>query len=490
MDSSDIWLKRPQSSIRTRNVDKELQHIKSLAVVSVLNKSFKESTPSNTIASLDSSTASETTSNRNRARSYSYCHSTRDLKDRNKKSSTSLRDDYFSFHYGDMRHPRTESESQQSLDTEKETPEKRVHELQELYSTTLKSGKLDKLTINAQSEIILAQDRLIHQYSDNIDELEAENRELRENCIHNHVNIEDNSKPNQLLQEEVAYVLTELNQLLSTKATYETYIQSLQAQLVKSDAKIAEMERIGHAMHKECLDQTQFIDTKLHALTQQILDKDKIISKYHHLHDKPLLVTPSKSETRRSLFNESHVIWENNEEMADNPRHSTSTSSRTSSINRHSHINRWKGNLLPPPSPPPSQPLPPIPIDISLSASRHKHPPSSELSNHSNLTLITQRNISTDAFGEPSSDSKISAYSGSDISMTESEYYKEFTDQLQARLSISKEIDDLRVWEPSDYAEIQKKIDSKNWLNDRKHGNLSQKEQIAFWKGMKKKLRK
>ncbi|KAG1224377.1 hypothetical protein G6F68_020126 [Rhizopus microsporus] len=80
--------------------------------------------------------------------------------------------------------------------------------------------------------------------------------------------------------------------------------------------------------------------------------------------------------------------------------------------------------------------------------------------------------MSVDAVGGPHS---FSSLSEQDV------YYKEFTDQLQERLSMSKEIDDLSVWRPSDYDEIQRKIESEDWLEEQ--------QKNAFWKGMKKKLK-
>lgn len=107
---------------------------------------------------------------------------------------------------------------------------------------------------------------------------------------------------------------------------------------------------------------------------------------------------------------------------------------------------RWRGSLIPPASPPPSLPLPPIPTESSRSIL-------SELSKGIEI----------------------------ETALDEAAYYKEFTDQLQERLSISKEIDDLRVWEPSDFDEIQKKIDSETW-------SLDSDQQRTFWKGVKKRL--
>ncbi|KAI8993486.1 hypothetical protein BDB01DRAFT_903005 [Pilobolus umbonatus] len=496
MESTESWLKRPSSTIHVRKVDKELQHIKSLAVVSVLNKSFKESTtiPPRLTSSASSTTSSEST-HRNRARSQSCCVSSRDLKDRSKKSSTSLRDDYFSFEYNDMRHVHSDHDS----GTEKETVEKRLTELQELYTISAHNESVHRSTIHTQSEIIRAQDRLIEEYADNMSKLEAENRGLKMNM---------NMEPLTLTREDVMSTLDEVHKLQPLREYYLELIQSLQEQVALSDQRISDMDKIAHEIQKECMNQTQFIDSKLHKLSQQLVEKDKVINKMHMLHNqdsKQLLVVPSKSETRRSLFSEpTHVIWESGEEGNDFIRRSSSTS-RNNSSNRSSPLTKWKSTVLPPPSPPPSQPLPPIPTDILPSKSKssyteqrmlhseQRNPHSelrnshSELSNSSNITLITHRNISTDAFGDPSPDSKSWNPLESDISMTDSEYYKEFTDQLQARLSISKEIDDLRVWEPSDYADIQKKIESNNWLEGKEQ--LSRKEQIAFWKGMKKKLR-
>lgn len=65
--------------------------------------------------------------------------------------------------------------------------------------------------------------------------------------------------------------------------------------------------------------------------------------------------------------------------------------------------------------------------------------------------------------------------------------YREFTEQLQARLSISKEIDELNVWQPSDLEEMKQRF--AKWDEDDVATKRSSRDSSAFWKGMKKKLR-
>ncbi|CAO3612069.1 unnamed protein product [Cunninghamella echinulata] len=92
------------------------------------------------------------------------------------------------------------------------------------------------------------------------------------------------------------------------------------------------------------------------------------------------------------------------------------------------------------------------------------------------------------------------------------EAYREFTEQLQSRLSISKEIDQLQVWDHEALERIQKRssnlsypttttsttsskksntssmiMDKSSFNSDHHHHH--EKENTAFWKGMKKKLR-
>ncbi|KAG1460225.1 hypothetical protein G6F56_005998 [Rhizopus delemar] len=244
--------------------------------------------------------------------------------------------------------------------------------------------------------------------------------------------LENNNQPQ---GDEIKSIRKELEDLGAEKETCEKEIQRVKERLEKNEIKMERMERLAEEMRQRYEDQQDSMKAKMEIMTQQLKEKDEVVNRL------------SLSLSRSSTFSE------RNEEDDQSVR------STSSSKQRRSYIARWKGNSLPPASPPPSTPLPPVPSDRRRSSA-------------SRLPVIAQKHMSVDAVGGPQSFSSI---------YEQEMYYKEFTDQLQQRLSVSKEIDDLSVWRPSDYDEIQRKIESEDWLEDQ--------QKVAFWKGMKKKLK-
>ncbi|CAO3615962.1 unnamed protein product [Mucor hiemalis] len=274
----------------------------------------------------------------------------------------------------------------------------------------------------------------------------------------------------------------------------------MSTQLSLYENKMDEMESIAKNIQKDHSNQMLFIDTKVQTLVQKLLDTNETMNKLQveHLQEKQTLLAKQQdlvnsNSSIKSINDSSSVIWETCEEKEDvagsgSTRFSyLSTSSRNDNQQRKSFIARWKGSAMPPASPPPSAPLPPIPTGTSRSSSRPKST-LSEIYASSSTSTVPQnyKHVSVDAVGGIGRRTS-SVPSELDTEITDAMYYKEFTDQLQERLSVSKEIDDLTVWTPSDYDIIQKKIESKRWSSGSDDG--TQRDQTAFWKGMKKKLR-
>ncbi|KAI9247222.1 hypothetical protein BY458DRAFT_527378 [Sporodiniella umbellata] len=237
-------------------------------------------------------------------------------------------------------------------------------------------------------------------------------------------------------QPELGPMRQDLSNLGSQGEAYRQEIERVQQRLTLSEARLETVERSARQREQQHAEAQEAANEKIEMLSQQLKEKEDMVSKL------------SMSLSRSSTFSE-----KNEEDDRSSLR------SSTSSRHRRSYIARWKGNSLPPASPPPSTPLPPVPSDRRRSSA-------------SRLPVISNKHMSVDAVGgtQPFS------------SMYEQEvYYKEFTDQLQQRLSVSKEIDHLSVWKPTDYDDIQRKIESEEWLEDQ--------QKVAFWKGMKKKLK-
>lgn len=527
MEQTERWSKRPQSTISQRNVDKELQRIKSLAVVSVLNKSFKKETgaPSrnSTLGPILSPSSSATTdsdsfevpSARNRSLSNSYSTPVNNYplkKNSNASLCNEFQQNIPSSRRSDVQMSTTEldsfknenivlaeKESNESplvisspIDTEKENLKKRVHELQELYNASIEGLQEADAQNITQRELVIIQDKLIQNMSTQLDCLAEEtNAPKTSNTQASLLDTEEEKQALYTAQEELQLVKNELLEFKSLKTHYDVIVAQMVQQISMHNVQMDELEKIAIQIQKENVMQVEYIDTKVQALVNKLLEANGTINKLQveQIQEKQALANndiANNNSSAKSLNDSSSVIWETYEEENDaNSTRSSyiSTSSRNDSSKRKSLLARWKANAIPPASPPPSLPLPPIPS----TSSRSNRPKSTLSEIYSSSSSITHQNrhLSMDAVG--GSTRRPSVQSELDEEMTDAAYYKEFTDQLQQRLSISKEIDDLRVWEPSDYDDIQKKIDSKNWSGS--EDDNSQKDQSAFWKGMKKKLR-
>ncbi|KAK4517529.1 uncharacterized protein ATC70_000868 [Mucor velutinosus] len=556
MDSDDSILKKLRSSKTQR--DKELERIKSLAVVSVLNKNFKETTPPPRPSSLlptlspsnslttDNPSSTDTTPDGksrslsvSRSQTISYSTGSNPLK---KASNTSLDHEYSNnmsrtSSATTNRRSRiltsndTLDEDQQRLvseqelndsylvtnspiDTEKETLEKRVQELEALYAASINDLQVLTSQCHQQKEILLLQDKLIQHMSDQLD-APAVNMQCQ-------LCASDDVASLLKAQQEVAILTRELTELRPLSSEYTCAISELTERTSASEHKMDELEQLAREIQKANTVQTEFIDTKVQTLLDKVLRKNEIINKLEHNQQQYLLkqlqyqqlpptpvATVAAAATKTDgthVFNEntSNVIPEENEEGTSELEPNSARSSYVSHESQHgrrSYISRWKGNAIPPASPPPSLPLPPIPSASSRSTTSNSTRPKSILSEISRGSSIHaqhtsgNKHLSMDAVGggvvstAATLDSRRpSVQSQFDEELADAAYYKEFTDQLQERLSMSKEIDDLRVWEPSDYDSIQRKIDSKNW-SDSEDGHSMSSQKAAFWKGMKKKLR-
>ncbi|CEG70137.1 hypothetical protein RMATCC62417_06086 [Rhizopus microsporus] len=466
MDSSsgtnERWRTKKQS-ITQRHVDKELQRIKSLAVVSVLNKAFED--PNATPTEQQQPQPKKLTDSRSRSTSSSS-------QDKESTFNPTVR------RKSDFNATKLPPHMIPTADTIPSSEKRQLAELQDKYEDTLKELNTVKSRSEQQSQLLTMQGALIEQLSEQIEYLTEENQTLRaQQSVNDVIDIRD-------VQREIIDLRQILEELNTSKDEYEMMVVSVGDRLEESEAKMEDMEQSAKELKRQCQSQSMYIEAKVETLMNQLKEKDEVVNKIYEQKIKQMY--PSrKSESvisASSMASDKQDKQDEEEEYTDRTSARSSVASKSSQQRRRSHIARWKGAALPPASPPPSAPLPPIPIESPNTSFRPRSAVTESTSSSSRLPVY--KHMSVDAVGGPQSFSSLHEL---DKEISDAMYYKEFTDQLQARLSVSKEIDDLQnaVWKPSDYDEIQKKIESKNWLDQEVHP----KDQSAFWKGMKKKLR-
>ncbi|OBZ87702.1 hypothetical protein A0J61_04237 [Choanephora cucurbitarum] len=537
------WRKKPQGSESQRKVDKELQRIKSLAVVSVLNKSFQDITPplppamspSSSLTTSSSEQSSPSYKARSRSVSSTSSTITKTIVNRpistvhlpshsvQKCETTTDKDKTPSLPTQPLPPPTTTTTTlsgqkdnsvaekelshddlvtRSHIDEEKEVLQKRLAELQTLYDQSHQEADQLREQQKTQCQLLILQDKLIQEMTDHIEDLNTNSPVLDDGICHS----ETEEKVMALLpkaQEDLSWLQTELEQLMPLKTKYESFISDMTLQLKAYDQKADELETLAREIQKESRAQTLYIDAKVQALVNKVLERNEVISRLQYqMHtEKQLLpkIDNTSSISTKSAAESTHGgIWEQyTHEFSGGTGNSTRSSmASTDTAPSRIYTSRWKGNHIPPASPPPSLPLPPIPNSSVISRPKSIV---SEVSEYSNTK--SNKHVSIDAVGgstlrrsshqsEKVDTEMIDAIKAAEAmsvteatSAAEAAYYKEFTEQLHARLSISKEIDDLRVWQPTDFEEIQKKLQSEYWPE------ISEKDQHAFWKGMKKKLR-
>ncbi|KAI8375431.1 hypothetical protein BD560DRAFT_392257 [Blakeslea trispora] len=519
------WPKKPQSSESQRKRDIELQRIKSLAVVSVLNKNFQDTTPllppaMSPSSSLTTSSPEQGTPSVYKSRSRSVSNttptvvkspanrpvSTTPLSHSTYKHEPTINKDKSSTLSGQQNDLTAEKElnhddlvTRSHTNVEMEVLQKRLAELQTLYDQSNQEVDQLKEQQKTQSQLLLLQEKLIQEMTDHIQDLNTASPVLDDKTSHS----ESEEEVMALLpkaQEDLKLLQTELDQLMPLKTKYESLISDMTHQLDAYDQKVDEIEKLAREIQKESQAQTLYIDAKVQTLVNKLLERNELINKLQYQqHTQKQMVHGPKIDNTSSISTKSAAestngnIWDQYTHEFSGGGSTRSSMVSTDTTPSKIHTSRWKGNAIPPASPPPSLPLPPIPNSSGISRPKSVL---SEVSEYSNVR--SNKHVSVDAVGGASlrrsshQSEKIDAElmeavkAAEAISTGESAeaaYYKEFTEQLHARLSISKEIDDLRVWEPSDFEEIQKKLQSEYWPE------ISEKDQHAFWKGMKKKLR-
>ncbi|RCH77624.1 hypothetical protein CU098_001768, partial [Rhizopus stolonifer] len=329
------WVKRPQSTVSQRKVDKELQRIKSLAVVSVLNKSFQDTAlpppPSSRPSILpvmspsSSLTTSSTTSDQDsfsnlkaRSRSISHTSFTATKYSANRPNSVCLQSDSQSIKAPSLPEPLEQDNSLEAekkmsdhlvIDHEKEALKKRLDELQTLYDSS--SQELDQLKVQkeTQTELLLLQDKLIQEMASHLEDVNT-------NSINGNTENEDISQEDLVhAHRELRALRAELEQFRPLKTEYEVIISGMTRQLEAYEQRMDEIEKMARDIQKENEAQLLYIDTKVQSLVDKLLERNQTISKLQYeQHLEKQLPKPEDTKSNRSnsikSANDSATIWE------------------------------------------------------------------------------------------------------------------------------------------------------------------------------------
>lgn len=261
-------------------------------------------------------------------------------------------------------------------------------------------------------------------------------------------------------QEQAKHTLhqlkSEIQELRDTRTAIENDISVLRRELDAEQRLLEQTWETSQALTAECNEQRVQITEKLDTLKRQVMDKDMLLHKVYLTHRDVVPERPARNSNRDSK----------QQQPPQQQRRSTATP-------------RWTGGPLPPQAPPPTDPLPPVPLSPPPSQ-QPQSSPEEVLSNSSKRPSISSSaGGASSCFEDPETEAA----------------YREFAEQLQSRLSVSKEIDDLRVWQPADLDEFQKRMSRWSDMDEedlKRHSlasSLRSKEGAAFWRGMKKKLR-
>ncbi|KAG0168840.1 hypothetical protein DFQ28_004193 [Apophysomyces sp. BC1034] len=574
---SSRWRRRqsatlpPSASKPPRNVDRELQRIKSLAVVSVLNKAFSpqgptpDPTPSSTTNILSRQRSSSSLSSHHsdhRLRSQSSGHSLHveytQLQARRASSTfsrlksdelrkleeelldmfeyvsgqnvieTSIRDweeEVLSsqFAYPAMAEGETEASVAYRLQQLQEDYAESTGQLehaqkqilfyqeeqsqldqstQNTLATWLEQKEAESAKVRKLTDVVLRQERLLCEMESSMESVLDENKSLR-TCLEKTPWVET--------REALRHLQTEMEVLRETKKEQEQMIANLSSELEASQQCLHQTLQLAQQLQRECESQRSDIDEKLQTLTQQLLEKETSIYQYDDpwqrrdmddmvAQDQETATNCSSRRSSRQIDDErapctarssyaSTMSSSGIPRPPDRPIRSSRRGSAQTAVSKRSYIARWAGGALPPAAPPPTEPLPPIPAQDDQQKTRRSMSPSGAVPIHPSAKIM--KHVSVDAVS-PVADSD-----PMDVA------YREFAEQLQARLSISKEIDDLRVWQPSDLNDLQKRLESsykdedaierkqpQNVVESKRNSMLTgPKDSPTFWRGMKKKLR-
>ncbi|KAI9270836.1 hypothetical protein BY458DRAFT_489922 [Sporodiniella umbellata] len=480
MESTQRWGKKTPE----RKVDKELQRIKSLAVVSVLNKAFGDNEP------VTRPRSGSQVENTRRPVSECYEPTKEDVEEFNK-----IPTEPFS---AKGKYEISLKELEQAKDQIEEAKEQSVQ----------------------QKNLLALQDSLVQALSEQIEYLMAENQKLTAQT------------KAQVSMQEIQSTMEDLR-----RHDWQKEVQNFNKRLSANESAIAVFESANEELKNDTRTQAITIEAKMEMMHNQLKEKNEMINRLHYeQHIKqmfPSKSTESSTSSRRSSNARPKSLlgrykgalpaatpppsaplppipaespqWGHRPNSAHYPERPKSVydqmlPSRPTSVHDQVTLSR-PHSIYDQKAFYQNKPLPTYQeedICQSRPVSTHQEAKNIPISTYQHESLNQpvsvykheSLNRSISVCDRESLSRPVSSYNDETLSrpvstyeeeISEMVYYKEFNEQLQERLSTSKEIDHLSVWKPNDYDEIQKKLNSKNWLEE--------DQKSAFWKGMKKKLR-
>ncbi|CAO3599805.1 unnamed protein product [Absidia cylindrospora] len=342
-------------------------------------------------------------------------------------------------------------------------------------------------------------DLVIHELEATLSSVVSDNEQLRQTSETNdHHDTsggggETDDTPAETKQELVS-LRQELADLQVHKAGYEQMIVTLCSELESSQDETRKLTLLTTSLNQQCQQQQEQIDGKIGNLMQQLADKDALIRKYRDGHygnhseltgnyrqdlqqqqRYSLLVNDSATTHSALSASSSSISVAFSDQDSALARYSSASSYSRSSLRgnnntkqRHSrnsiprrkgkagaNVVSWPNGYIPPPSgPPPSIPLPPLPIvdDDQVDP---------ELKHMTNAAQHSDDNDDDDDDDDDELEEEQQALTSSleqlllqapsgytlDDDTTMNEAYREFTEQLQSRLSMPKELDHLKLWD-------------------------------------------
>ncbi|ORX49823.1 hypothetical protein DM01DRAFT_1337959 [Hesseltinella vesiculosa] len=385
--------------------------------------------------------------------------------------------------------------------------------------------------------------------------------------------------PSPALLQQLADLQQKIADLQQQRLTYEQSIGTLQSTLQSSEQQVQELTKELSQLQFQCHDQQDQIDNKMDRLTKQMYTHNQhhplpalplptpttpnppSFSAYLPVQLPPpttALPPVPPFQPRHDPARDSTITLQSRMSMMSasseaTSRYSRVTLPRTTKKKPSAHVLSWPNSNVSPSSPvfgpigpPPTCPLPPLPPPGSIDQQPHEELSSKVLvedgqrmpsdedderldpympwttetlkdADHPPSNLLSRRKVSSTLelllMATPTTDSLIQ----NDVDIQQDESYLAFAEQLQSSLSVSKEIDQLHVWDNEILEQIRRyhpkspthssasfTTNPSSVLDDdldrpappasvhsKKSNNSSHfyTSNNTFWKGMKKKLR-
>ncbi|ORZ25306.1 hypothetical protein BCR42DRAFT_399861 [Absidia repens] len=363
------------------------------------------------------------------------------------------------------------------------------HSTQQIMEKALTQKEAEVVKAQQLSTVVLKQDQIIHELEFALSSVLLENDRLRQqrnskddDCLHEGV---DDMDKKTAIQDEMVDLRQELEKLRASRTGYEKRIVSLCNELESSQDETKNLAAMMEAFKQQCHQQQLQIDEKIEKMMLQLADKNDLIRKY-------------KDERRN------HRTDMENQQFDQIVDRSTIV---PGTVSMDKMLSRSSNSIPPPTGPPPSSPLPALPL---VGVSAQVDHTANEITEHPSPHGLTSddelnENVLTPSMEMLLLQAPASYYLTEETMMDDS--HRQYTEQLINRLSISKEMDHLEVWDHAALERLQHQQQlkraslapttttgsSSKW-SDRSSSAFESdwddtQRQSTFWKGMKKKLR-